>query len=521
MKYVTVAEMIAIEKEANASGLTYEIMMENAGRGLAEVIMDKYGYLDEEGALGLIGSGNNGGDTLVALTHMAEDGWKTNAYIVRPRPEDDPLIARLVQAGGGIHWLMEDHDFTNLARLIHEHAILMDGILGTGIQLPVKSELARVLEFVLHFVEGPRLAPIVVAVDCPSGVDCDSGQAASECIPADLTVTMAAMKQGLLKFPAYNLCGEIRLVGIGLPEGGQSMASWRAVKSFVVKEDWARSEIPSRPVDAHKGTFGTSLVVAGSLHYTGAALLAGEAAYRVGSGLVTIAIPEPIHAPLAGHLPEATWLPLAHENGFIAAQASKSVIEYLKRSTALLIGPGFGVMDTTGEFLQRLLESDRLPPVVIDADGLKLLKRLTDWSGKLPSPAVLTPHPGEMSVLTGLPVKEIQADRLGTAKRYSQEWDHVVVLKGAFTVIAAPNGQAAIIPIATAALARAGTGDVLAGLIVGLLSQGKEAFQAATLGAWIHAQAGLFAANLLGNTASVLAGDVLSATIDVVTELSS
>jgi NAD(P)H-hydrate epimerase len=157
--------------------------------------------------------------------------------------------------------------------------------------------------------------------------------------------------------------------------------------------------------------------------------------------------------------------------------------------------------------------------VVVDADGLKLLAQDDDWSRLLSAPAVLTPHPGEMSVLTGLPTTEIQADRLAIARQYSQEWGHVVVLKGAFTVVAAPDGQAAVIPVATPGLARAGSGDVLAGLIVGLRAQGLEAFPAAVAGSWIHAYAGLHATRLLGNPASVLAGDILHAVVDVLAEL--
>ncbi|MBN2548630.1 MAG: NAD(P)H-hydrate dehydratase, partial [Anaerolineales bacterium] len=214
----------------------------------------------------------------------------------------------------------------------------------------------------------------------------------------------------------------------------------------------------------------------------------------------------------------------------------------LERATALLIGPGFGLEDTTGEFLSRLLtaptrhasgkigfaraaaepaprDNPRIPPLVVDADGLKLLKRIPDWPAHLPAETILTPHPGEMSILSGLTKEEIQADRLEIARKFSREWGQIVVLKGAFTIIAAPDGEAAIISVATSALARAGTGDVLAGLIVGLRAQGMPAFAAAVAGAWIHAQAGLMAAEGLGNTASVLAGDVLHASIDVISSL--
>ncbi len=519
MKYVSVSQMQAIEREANESGLSYAQMMENAGRGLAEVILDHYGYLEDEGALGLVGSGNNGGDALVALAHLADAGWKVCAVIVRTRPANDPLIARVVEAGGEVITIHERIESSQLDHLLAEYAVLLDGVLGTGFRLPLSGPLAELLDAFRRRIEVMDHPPIVVAVDCPSGVDCDSGQAASECIPSDHTVTMAAVKQGLLKFPAYKLVGNLDVVEIGLADGGSGLAAWRSVQTFIPDQEWVSDHLPLRPLDAHKGTFGTALIIAGSANYSGAALLAGRAAYRVGTGLVTLAIPEILHPALAGQLPEATWLLLPHQKGAIGVQASQMVFENLGRTTCLLVGPGLGLSESTSQFLELLCTGSNLPPMVIDADGLKLLKNQANWSKQLPAPTILTPHPGEMSILTGLPVEQIQKARLETAQQFSLEWGHVVVLKGAFSVIAAPDGQAAIIPVASPALARAGTGDVLAGLIAGLRAQGISAFQSAVVGAWIHAAGGLRAAAALGNSASVLAGDVLRYAIEEISEL--
>jgi hydroxyethylthiazole kinase-like uncharacterized protein yjeF len=226
-----------------------------------------------------------------------------------------------------------------------------------------------------------------------------------------------------------------------------------------------------------------------------------------------------LYPALAGHLPEVTWIPLPHENGFIARDGASTVAQNLSRATALLIGPGFGLEETTKDFLAKLLEAPKVPPLVVDADGLKLLAQIPDWHAKLPALSVLTPHPGEMSVLTGLSKKQIQADRENVAAKYAQQWGHIVGLKGAFTVIAVPDGRIAVLPFASAALARAGTGDVLAGLIVGLRAQGVDAFEAAVAGAWIHARAGLTSLEVVGSAASVLAGDVLDCVNDVMSEL--
>jgi len=542
MKYVSVSEMITIEKEANSNGLSYDEMMENAGNGLANVILEEYQDIRDPSAVGLIGSGNNGGDTLVALALLAEAGWKTAAYIVKTRAMDDPLVSRFIKTGGKIYSTDEDSDFNILYDLLIEHELLLDGVLGTGIKLPLKGIIAQVLEATRDQIEDMEDPPEVVAVDCPSGVDSDSGEVALQCLCANLTVTMAAIKAGLLTFPAYNYIGKLRLVGIGLSENDKRSKTWRKINTIVADSHHIQKLIPNRPLDAHKGTFGTALVVAGSVNYTGAAMLAGKAAYRSGAGLVTLAVPSPVYQVLAGHFPEATWILLPHEMGVISVDAARVLNRNLERPTALLIGPGLGVEDTTKNFLVDLIgrgarrssknigfvaypsecdpgEEKVLPPVVIDADGLKLLKEIDNWQEKVHAPAVLTPHPGEMSELTGLSTNEIQTNRRSIAQKYSKIWGHVVVLKGAHTIIASPDSRLTIIPIATASLARAGTGDVLAGIIVGLLAQGMEPYDSAVAGCWIHARAGLHAEASIGNSASVVAGDVLDGIANELSEL--
>jgi len=537
MKLVTVSQMQAIEKEADAGGLTFEQMMENAGRGLADVILDLYADEVEPEVVGLVGSGNNGGDTLVALSALAAAGWKARAYLVKRKKDD--LVKRFTDSGGEL--LSGESAFEKLAEALRTTDVLLDGVLGTGIKLPLKKDVAELLSEVNDILDGLADFPLVIAVDCPSGVDCDSGEAADETIPADLTITMAAVKQGMLRLPAFEYVGDLEVVDIGLPD---DLDSFRDLQTEVADEDTVSMLLPERPLDSHKGTFGTALIAGGSINYTGAALLAGEAAYRVGVGLVTMAVPAPLHGTLAGRFPEATWVLLPHEMGVISSNGAEVLAKNFERASALLIGPGFGTENSTKEFLENLLDGkysakktsqrigfvrqeaekseenqSKLPPLVLDADGLKLLAKISDWSKKISPPAVLTPHPGEMSVLTGLSKEEIQEDRQEIASRYAKEWGHVVVLKGAFTVIASPEGRITVIPVASPALARAGTGDVLAGLIVGLRAQGLEAFEAAVAGAWIHAQAGLYAADDLGTSASVLAGDVLDSVSDVISDL--
>jgi hydroxyethylthiazole kinase-like uncharacterized protein yjeF len=538
VKIFSVKEMHELEVEANSSGLTYEMMMENAGNGLAKEIENAYSQVPNKKLISLIGTGNNGGDALVALNQLQNNHWNTFAYIVKARKPDDPLMTQLQDSGGQVINAETDTGFRNLKKILSECSVLVDGVFGTGIKLPLHGDVAELLTLVKTTINSQSSKPKVVAVDCPSGVDCETGEAANEAIPAEITVTMAGVKMGLIKFPAAKITGEVHIASIGPIK---DLKAYKNNKKFILEKDLIRDILPERSPDSHKGTFGTALIIAGSVNYTGAGLLAGIAAYRSGVGLVTTAIPAPLHDALAGQFPESTWILLPHEMGVISSDAARVVKNNMDRASAVLIGPGFSLEDTTREFLYKLFAEpatiipgdigfihEQKPeptnknfqkPVVLDADGLKLISKLTDWYKLLPSPAILTPHPGEMSIITGLTIQEIQANRIEIASEYSKKWGHVVVLKGAYTIIAAPDGQIAIVPVATPALAEAGTGDVLAGTIVGLRAQGVDAFYAACAGAWIHGMAGILAEKRMGNNISVIAGDVLNAIPAVISEI--
>jgi NAD(P)H-hydrate epimerase len=500
MKLLTVREMRAVERAANAAGHPYADMLAHAGRSLAQIIAENYGWYADK-ILALAGKGNNGGDALIALTHLKKRGWECTALLVDRPPQDD-LAGRAGAAGVGlISW--GDAIPGGLARLIEGHPLLLDGLLGTGIRLPLRGLAQAALAEIAGILAASESPPLIIAVDIPSGVDADTGTAAPETLPADLTVAMAAAKPGHYAFPAARLSGRIEAADIGLPAG---LPEWAAIRRFVVDAGWVKRHLPPRPADAHKGAFGTAMIVAGSRRHAGAALLAGRAAFRVGAGLLVTACPEGVYRLIAGHFPESSWLPLPEEEGAIAASAAAELAANLGRATAMLIGPGLGLAEGTRWFLQRFLQTAP-PPLVVDADGLRLLTQIPEWHTRLPPDGVLTPHPGEMSALAGLAVEEVQRARLAAAEEHARRWGQVVVLKGAFTVVAAPDGRTALIPFAVPALARGGTGDVLAGMITGLRAQGMAAFEAAVCGAWLHAQAGRRAAEAVGS-AAVLAGDV-------------
>lgn len=522
MKLVTLEQMREIESEAIRSGSSVEKLMELAGKGIADFIEAVFEE-DAKVITALVGTGNNGGDALVALAKLASNGWETRALLARPR--DDVLVQRLVKSGG----LVKTFDAKNksqIAEFLEGTSLVLDGVLGAGVKLPLKQDVAEFLDSI------GSVLPIVpvIAVDCPSGVDLESGEAAPETIPADLTLCMGAIKDGLLRFPAYELAGEMEVVDLHFNDRNKS---WKAVRSEVIDAKMVSGLLPDRDPQGHKGTFGTLQIAAGSTNFAGAALLSARAAYLAGVGLVRLAIPESIYQTLAGQIPEATWLLLPHEQGVIHADAAGVIRDNLERVSAMLLGPGWGREASTAEFLKKFVlsraeparkgrmgfldnensgtEGQRaLPPLVIDADGLILLAKIKNWQKEIPTNCILTPHPGEMSTLTGLSVESIQSDRIGTAGKYAKEWDQVVVLKGALTVIAEPGGGVYVVPVASSALAKAGSGDVLAGIIASLRAQGLGSVESAVCGAWIHAQAGLAAAETVGDEASVVASDVIA-----------
>ncbi|MFN2144363.1 MAG: NAD(P)H-hydrate dehydratase [Anaerolineales bacterium] len=504
-RYLSVAKMIEVEKASDRAGHTYPMMMARAGRSLADEILLAYGsYLDRPNVLGLVGSGNNGGDALVAMTHLMDFGWPCSAYLTAGR-EDDPLVETFTKQGGKVVHLSQDNAFSSLLSELADAEILLDGLLGTGIKLPLRAPVDQVLEVTADFLAQSESTPRVVAVDCPSGINCDSGETAEDTLPADLTVCMAAVKQGLLKFPAYGYLGELVIGDIGLDP---DLPEWQGIDRYVLNETGVQALVPKRTLDGHKGTFGTALVVGGSVKYPGAPVLASEAAFRVGAGWVEIAIPKSLHPHLAGSFREATWMPLPDDGEKFSMYAAGRFKDEVSKADAVLLGPGIGLGGGVPGFIEEILPMINVP-LVLDADGLKTVASFVDWPTKLPSESVLTPHPGEMGILTGLPVVDIQAKRVELAEEFAKKWGQTVVLKGAFTVVASPEGTTAILPVATPALARAGTGDVLAGMITGLLAQGMGTFEAACAGVWLHARAGLLAANKAGSTAGVLSGDLV------------
>lgn len=529
-KLVDVATMRTIEAAADASGISYDTLMERAGRATAERIRLRLAGKNGANVVFLIGPGNNGGDGLVAGRVLAAESKfpvTVSFYLLKPRALDDPKYQLIHEAGLPVYLAEDDPGYGQLYQLVADADVLVDALYGIGLRLPLRDDVAQMLQVVHQGLKAPyqemplcqvqspkqpqlpgKSASYVMAVDCPSGLDCDTGDADALTLPVDETVTYIAAKHGLLLGDGVILCGAITLADLGVPP---SLPALDAVKLMIPDARWVKGVLPVRGVNTHKGSHGKALLVAGSQNYIGAAGLAVMAAYRSGVGLATVATQKPVIDALAGRFLEPTWINMSGVDD--AALRALLLMDMLKGYDSLLVGPGLGQALSVGEMLEALLhEFSTLPvdlPVVIDADALNILAKSPNWWEQLPRNCVLTPHPAEMARLCGCDTADVQAARWALALEKAAAWGCVVLLKGAHTVIAGPDGQAAVLPFKTDALATAGTGDVLAGVIAGLLAQGLSAYDAGLVGGYLHGVAGELAEMNAGGGASVIASDLL------------
>ena len=508
VKVASVAQTRAIEAAADRAGHSYAQMMLKAGRAASQYLQSRLPLDQSSIIVFLVGKGNNGGDGLVMALDLARaTGADIRLYLLAPR--DDEHFQAAKQAGLISASAAEDSDGALLASWLGQATALVDALFGIGLRLPLRAAAARLLKQVAAYLsatEGSRA--FALAIDCPSGVDCDDGSADPHTIPAEATITFIAAKPGLLSFPAAALVGELTVAPIGIPP---QLPALEALSRCLLDASLARSLLPHRPLDGHKGTFGKVMLVAGSPNYIGAISLAGEAAARSGVGLVTIATSRQRVNIVSSQLREPTWLPLASEDGAISQAACHTVVAAARGYNALLVGCGLGLHASTRAFVSQLVAAQNLPALILDADALNALSQLPNWWEALPADSIITPHAGEMSRLTGLSTAQINADRWRIAESFASRWGLVILLKGAHTIIADSAGRSSVIPFKSDALGTAGTGDVLAGLIAGLRAQGLDAYDSARLGAYLQASAGMIAADNVGSSRSVIAGDVLAA----------
>jgi hydroxyethylthiazole kinase-like uncharacterized protein yjeF len=512
MKIVTAEQMRQIDQECTKRGTPVSTLMENAGRAVAEETRASLGPIEKQNILCLTGAGNNGGDGLVAARYLREWGAKVNIYLCSPRPDGDANLKLAKERGISCIEGAQDKNLKGFDELLATATCVIDGLLGTGKMRPLGGLFKQVLEKVNAARHNRSFK--IIAIDLPSGMDADTGAIDAACPHADITVTLAFPKLGLFSFPGAERVGQLRVIDIGIPE-----ALAEAITTEFITDRWARTVLPQRPRNANKGSFGRVMVTAGSINYIGAAYLACSGAMRAGAGLVTLAIPGSLQPILAAKLTETTYLPLPETKpGAISIEAADIITRQGSRYDVLLLGCGLGQHPATVELVTSLILEKEIPLPVLDADALNILPQIPDWWQWLTDDAILTPHPGEMSRLCGLSIDEIQADRLGIARRFAAEWHQTIALKGAYTVIATTDGRCRISPFANPGLASAGTGDVLAGVIAGLVAQGLTPFDAASLGVYLHGAAGEAVSNEMGDT-GMIASDLLPALPRIIKQL--
>ena len=494
---VTAGQMREAERRTTEEfGVSTLLLMENAGAAVADVVA----ATAPEGCriVVLCGTGNNGGDGFVAARHLAGAGYDVAVFLAGS-PEAVSPDARMNLTAwlriGGLKMLPADSGA--LSEALSGAAVAVDAVLGTGLKGAVKGPALAAVQMLNRF-DGE-----IIAVDVPSGIDSDTGAIPGEAVSADQTVCLGALKVGVVVYPAAACCGDVALVDIGMPpELFGDAAAW------LLEESDAAGLLPDRPEDAHKGAFGRVLVVGGSVGMSGAAALCGLSVLRSGAGLVKVAVPSSVRREVACYAPELLTLGLPEEDGALSADGLDQVLEEAARADAVAVGPGLSLAPGAADVVSGLRKNVSAP-MVIDADGLAAFAGDPAYC-RGPASCVLTPHPGELARLTGAPVAEIQADRLGAARTTAERSGCVVVLKGAGTIIASPDGKAVINPTGNSGMATAGSGDVLAGLIAGLLAQGRPAWDAAVLGTYLHGLAGDMAASDIGERA-LLAGEIMDA----------
>jgi NAD(P)H-hydrate epimerase len=479
MIVVTAAEMREIDRlTMEKHGIPGLRLMERAGKAAAEAVVKRYGKMAKKGVLVVAGKGNNGGDGLVAARYLRKQGLPCTVALLARRDDLSPDAANnlraLLKLKGKIVELGDDEA---AGRLLKSGKVLVDAIFGTGLKEEVRGAYGRVIDM-MNGAGSP-----IVAIDIPSGLDADRGWPLGHAVRADVTVALGYAKVGEIIYPGVDYVGELIVADIGIPR--QAIEEVRP-RTELIDENNIAALVPRRSADSHKGTYGHLVVLAGSRGKSGAAILACRAAMRAGAGLVTLAAARSLNDIFASSMAEMMTHPLRDQaDDDFEPLMDEDWRRLLERKNVLLFGPGIGLKDSARDALRWLLKNLDLP-WVIDADGLTLLAQELDRLRSARRPPVLTPHPGEMARLAGLEVSRVQRDRVGIARAFAREHRCFVVLKGARTVLAAPNGDVRVNPTGNPGMASGGMGDVLAGILGGLLAQGLSVEAAMELGVFIH-----------------------------------
>lgn len=478
IKIVSTAQMREIDRAAiERYGVPELVLMENAGIQALLYIERLPG--PEHRRVGIFcGKGNNGGDGFVLARQLHVRGHDPAVYLLAPRGELKGSAKINMEAyaamGGRIMECVDESALLEHETAIRHADILVDAILGTGFG----GELKGIYGTAVEKINGWKR--FCLALDIPSGLDADNGIVHPLYVHADATITFGLPKVGMMSYPAAEAVGALHIANIDFPI---NLITESPFEAWLPDNDWARATLPRRPEFAHKGTYGHAVVVGGNEGMEGAAALAALAALKVGAGLSTAAVRLPLSRQFEMGTLEVMALPLA-ERLDDAANADR-ILAFVKDKSVLLLGPGMGRGAELEALAAKIVTGCNIP-LVIDADGLNNIAPNKELLKRRGAPTIVTPHPGEMARLIGATATAVNADRLGCAKRFAKEFNCITVLKGARTIIAAPDGTAFINPTGNQNLASGGTGDVLGGMIAGFIAQGLTPLNAAALGAYLH-----------------------------------
>jgi len=485
-------------------GVPSVVLMEVAGRGVVDVVT-RLRQPDGQRVVVLCGSGNNGGDGYVVARHLVGHGYRVQVFLVaaRDRIGGDALVNLkiLERMGADLLPLQTEEDLERAESSLVHASVVVDALLGTGLNSEVRGHYRQVLE------RANRASGLKVAVDIPSGLNADNGAVMGVAFDADHTVTFGLPKVGLVTHPGVDRVGQLHVVDIGIPAAATSDREFAAE---LLEPKMIGRWLMHRPRWGHKGTYGHLLVVAGSPGKTGAAVLCGEASLHCGVGLVTVASPPAAMRAMEAKTREVMLAPLVPDSVVLDGgdAAFAHCLQLMEGKAAVAIGPGIPRGQGMQDFICRLVRESTVP-IVVDADGLNELAGELDCLRAATVPVLLTPHPGEMSRLSGRTVGQIQADRVGAATDFAQTHDVYLALKGERTIIAAPDGRVFINPTGNSGMGSGGTGDVLTGMIGGFLAQGHDPVDSLCLGVFVHGMAGDLAAERNGQR-GLLASDLLA-----------
>ena len=479
MRLATSGEMRELEALTVRAGTTYTALMETAGMTVARFIREHFLHITS--CVVLCGKGNNGGDGFVIARLLCRDVPEVTVILLQGEPvtEDARLYFGCLRKEK-VTVVNSIEDKLTIARLIGKADLIIDAVYGIGF----RGKLSKPVGEVIHMAnesKGKRLA-----VDLPSGVECDTACADENSFQSDETVTFGFMKPCHVSFPAKEYCGRVTVQDIGIP---QSAA--KAVEStvFLTDDSMVPFILPPRRQNSNKGDFGRLLCVCGSSRMSGAAVLSLKGALRCGAGLVTAATVKSLLPPLMSVMAEPVFLPLEETSaGTIAYSNRETLLRTLKSSSACLIGCGLGRNEETDRLIYELIKSADCP-VILDADGINAIANNIDIIQSAGEKLILTPHPGEMSRLTGLGVADIQKNRLEIAREFAARYGITLVLKGAATVVASAGGKLLINSSGNVGLAKGGSGDLLAGMIAGFAAQRIVPEEAAACGVYLHGKA--------------------------------